>query len=223
MMLSRIATRLISIAREKGARGAISKIATRLARPRHSPKADDFDLTHGTDTAASVPLWRLNIPSENARFGVQYQMTDPGFFAKAVASVPADPRKLTFIDIGCGKGRTLMMANERQFKRIVGVEFAPQLAEIARQNLLKVGVRAEVVERDAAEFEFPDEDLFLYMFNPFSEPVLRKVVQNLAQWRTRSERLAFVVYANPQFDFVFESRQEFTLTAQSEHASIWRV
>src|SRR3954466_4607571 len=41
----------------------------------------------------------------------------------------------TFVDFGWGKGRVLQQAANRPFRRVIGVEISPVLAEIARTNL----------------------------------------------------------------------------------------
>ena len=41
----------------------------------------------------------------------------------------------TFVDFGCGKGRVVHQAARRPFRRVIGVEISPALAEIARTNL----------------------------------------------------------------------------------------
>src|SRR6185503_12151373 len=41
----------------------------------------------------------------------------------------------TFIDFGCGKGRVVHQAARWPFRRVIGVEVSPELAEIARAGL----------------------------------------------------------------------------------------
>jgi hypothetical protein len=41
----------------------------------------------------------------------------------------------TFIDMGSGKGRMLLLAAEPPFRRIIGVEFASDLDALARSNV----------------------------------------------------------------------------------------
>jgi SAM-dependent methyltransferase len=43
----------------------------------------------------------------------------------------------TFIDLGCGKGRVLLMASDYSFHAIVGVELNAKLAAVANKNLAK--------------------------------------------------------------------------------------
>ena len=39
------------------------------------------------------------------------------------------------MDLGCGKGRVLMLAVEYGFARVTGVDYSASLCEIARRNL----------------------------------------------------------------------------------------
>ncbi len=41
----------------------------------------------------------------------------------------------TFIDLGSGKGRVLLMASEYPFQKIIGVEFMPELHRAAQKNI----------------------------------------------------------------------------------------
>ena len=48
-----------------------------------------------------------------------------------------DKEQLVFVDLGSGKGRTLLLASEYPFRRIVGVELSPKLHRIAKTNVEK--------------------------------------------------------------------------------------
>lgn len=162
-----------------------------------------FDARYGTNTDERVPLWDLKINSPNAQFGVRYEASDERVLEQTLNFMKEDPAKFTFIDLGCGKGRALLLAWKSGFKKILGVEFAPELAEIAEENLRKVGaVNASVIRADAADFSFPDEDFVAYLFNPFSAEVMRSVVDNLR--RSKSKR-RFVIYNSPYCAEVFDS------------------
>ena len=55
---------------------------------------------------------------------------------------PADGlRQFTFVDIGSGKGRTLLMASQFPFRKIVGVELIAELHQRDQENLRAVPVR----------------------------------------------------------------------------------
>src|SRR4029450_218589 len=63
----------------------------------------------------------------------------------------------TFVDFGCGKGRVVHQAARRPFRRVIGVEISPHLAEIARTNLAARRHEhrcrnVEIVVSDVAEY-----------------------------------------------------------------------
>ena len=84
----------------------------------------------------------------------------------------ACPRKLaafTFVDIGCGKGRALLLAEEYPFRKIIGVEFSRRLAKIAAANAAKSARSAsQWFTPTPANFNFPPEPLVVFLYNPFS-------------------------------------------------------
>jgi len=167
-----------------------------------SQTEDEFDAIHGTDTCGLEPLWNFRISSPNRRFGAAYQSTDSDELSSAVNFLGVPVSTFTFIDVGAGKGRTLIIASELGFKRIVGVEFVPELADIARKNLAKLGIgNAKVESADAADFQFPQSDLVVYFYNPFSWEVMQKVVANL---RNHTKRL-YVIYKVPKCAALFDS------------------
>jgi precorrin-6B methylase 2 len=71
------------------------------------------------------------------------------------------------------------------FRRIIGVEYSPQLAKICRRNLEKVELvdRCEVIIADAADFRFPAGNLLVFIYNPFDSVILTRVLQNVASSR----------------------------------------
>jgi predicted RNA methylase len=111
-----------------------------------------------------------------------------------------------FIDFGAGKGRTLLIASLFGFKRIIGVEFARELVEIARENVKRFVCRAEIMHADAAEYRVPDDNLVAYFYNPFGPEVLRRVLMGLRSLVLR--RRVYLIYVNPQYHSVI---QEFAI------------
>ena len=163
---------------------------------------DPFDTRRGIDTAGTVPLRELNITSPNVKFGLAYQTTRPQVLEDAVEFLGLNPADYTFVDLGSGKGRMLILAAELGFRQAIGVEFAPELVEIARANAAKLDLQqVSTWPGDAAEYAFPEGDLVLYMYNPFGGPVMEAVVGRLGQLRGRE---VFIVYRNPKCRAILE-------------------
>ncbi|WP_024513181.1 class I SAM-dependent methyltransferase [Bradyrhizobium sp. ARR65] len=160
-----------------------------------------FDEEFGTDTESIVHLWQLDIDSPNRDDGTRYQPVDPDLIRAAIETLPIGLEDFVFVDLGSGKGRTLLLASEYSFKRVIGVEFSPQLNAIATDNIGKYPkVRCQHVTStcgDAATYEFPPDNLVIYLYHPFGERVFRQVLQNLEASLTRHEREVYVVYFNP--------------------------
>jgi SAM-dependent methyltransferase len=185
--------------------------------------ADDFDLQHGTDTGGSESLWKFNIDSPNARFGRKYQPTGEEELSEAINFLGVDPRGITFIDLGCGKGRTLLVAAKLGFKQMIGVEFTQELAEVARKNLAKMRIpNAAIVRGDAGEYRFPAGDIAVYLYNPFSEEIMRKVVLNLQECVSQN---LYVIYKVPDCMALFDGSGFLTRVGYPpgrEYIQVWR-
>lgn len=174
------------------------------------PTDASFDREFGTDTDGVVPLWKLQIKSPNREQGVRYQASDPDFVRMAIQSLPIRHEEFVYIDLGSGKGRTLLVASEYPFQQVIGIEFSAELSSIAAINILRYRSpkrRCTIIESiciDASSYDFPDENTILFMYNPFGEDVLRRVLQNLRKSLTQMRREVFVIYSNPVFARLFD-------------------
>ncbi len=76
----------------------------------------DYDFEHSVDTTwATVPL-RTRI--RELLSGARYQPSEPSLFHQILQNLPAAPDGFTFIDLGSGKGRTLLMASDFPFEEL---------------------------------------------------------------------------------------------------------
>lgn len=171
----------------------------------------DFDFDHGVDTTWANISLRTRL--RELLSGGQYQPSEPELFHRILQVVPVAPDGFTFVDLGSGKGRTLLMASDYAFRRIVGVEILAELDEIARKNIARYRSEQqkcftlESSAGDARAFVFPLEPIVLYLFNPFPEHVLRTVLANLRKSLTEVPRPAYVLYHNLEHERVFSGQE----------------
>lgn len=188
-------------AKAAGLLGAVEDIVRQVVRlgiRKLNPVRDEFDIRHGTETGGSVKLWKYRINSPNAKHGVFYISTSEKHIRVLLSPLP---RTATFVDLGCGKGRPLIVAAAMGFKSVVGVEFVKELVETARENLRKAGANATVLCADAAYYDFPPGTLVVYLYDPFDAAVMSSVAQNLR----RHKGELWVVYVNPEHGSLFDS------------------
>ena len=170
-------------------------------RPRDLLKLTDFpihpfDQAHGVDTSGLVPAKHLVTGHANDEHVTAYYGVAPSILRALIhewrESVPPHPiSSYTFIDIGAGKGRGLLVASEYPFRSVIGIELNSSLARIARANVAHwIATRAadptaaplapiQVLEQDALDFTFPTTPTLLFLFHPFEAPVLRKLLRNI--------------------------------------------
>ena len=105
----------------------------------------------------------------------------------------------TFLDIGSGKGRVLFIAAEYPFRRILGVEYDRALHQLAEQNIAAFRHPAQrcrqlqSIHANAAESQFPDGDLVVYLFNPFGPEILAAMLGNLEAAIARQPRKVYLL------------------------------
>jgi SAM-dependent methyltransferase len=159
-----------------------------------------FDERHGTETARPREVTRSDVVGDRWTRGVAYQPVSPGFdLAGVLDGRVLDYDEFSFVDLGAGKGRALVLAATLPFKRIVGVEYSSTLASIARTNVQRVGgdERIEVVHADAIEYELPDGHVVLFLNNPFDCDAMSQLIANVEASVASSPRRLVVVYYTP--------------------------
>jgi predicted RNA methylase len=158
-------------------------------------------------------------------YGVKYQTADHTLLETALGSIAAQFEDFAFIDLGCGKGKPLILASRRGFKDLVGVDFSQQLINCARTNLAVVGAsRARLICADASTFVFPNSPLVIYMYNPFSGEVMRKVRANLEKSIESFPRAVYVIYVHAKFAEIWNESSAWTVmpSCQSNDCIVWK-
>lgn len=159
-------------------------------------RQDAFDHRFGTETSRKLRTSRMNISPQARAHAEMYWATPASQFLDMLNVLPETPEQFTFIDLGCGKGRVLLLALQAGFRSVIGVELSAQLAEVARRNIetgrreINSHANCVVFCADAVSLMLPDEDCVLYLFNPFDHWTLRRVLDNaLAVRRACGRRL----------------------------------
>jgi len=144
------------------------------------------------------------------------------------AVIEAKPEEIQIIDLGSGKGRTLLMASEYPFRRILGVELLPSLHEIALENLKKYSSQTqrcfaiESLCEDARCFQFPPEPAVVYLFNPLPEEGLATAMRNLESSLREHPREVYVLYQNPVLRHVLDSTASLRYVASAQYYLLYK-
>lgn len=128
-----------------------------------------FDLWFGVEMRGTIDLEHLKIDSENVDQGNRYEPIVPWMLHRMIGALPIDYGQFTFLDLGSGKGRALLLAAQWPFRRILGVEFSEELHLVAQLNIAACKRRRLQCRNvrslwcDAVHFPIPSTKLVLYV------------------------------------------------------------
>jgi SAM-dependent methyltransferase len=170
---------LIAKMYEVGISGTAGFVKRQLRYHTCSVLGTRWDRKFGVDTSGQIDLIDIDVVGTNRDGGYSSVSTSPTAYTFLSTLFPADWKKFTFVDVGCGKGRVLMLAALQGFDTIIGIEFAPLICQIAEQNLVRFSGRRpaewSIVNADATAADLPSGvPLLIYSFNPFKAEIWEK-------------------------------------------------
>jgi SAM-dependent methyltransferase len=159
------------------------------------------DRVLGIETAAPIPHSALGWGPERGNW---YEASPWRTLASVLPRSKVSANDV-FIDFGCGKGRVLLQAARYPFRKVIGVELSPEVAEVARRNVARVRRHLvcgeiEVVTADVAEFAIPDDLTVAFCFNPATGQVFKQLLANLSESLARHPRDFQLIYHNPEME-----------------------
>ena len=180
-----------------------------------------FDREYGVTTHAV--LWVTDLDpdavGDAGAHATHYEAVPVADFRELFKLVPKDAiTRSTFVDVGAGMGRALILAAEHPFKQIVGIEVSPALYEVAKENLAMARKHklachdVRLVRDDARIAHYPPGDLVVFLFNPFDAQALRTTLASIAD--RRDPGTTWLLYHTPVERVVLDAMPEWELVAQ---------
>ena len=209
--------------------GAVLELLRDLTPQRRRSRYGDieYDFDHDVNTTwATVPF---RVRFRELLTGARYQASQPELFHEILSALPVSPNGFTFLDLGSGKGRTLLMASDYPFQRIIGIELLEELHEIASKNVVHYRdekqqcFNIETSCGDARDFQFPPEPFVLYLFNPFPDYVLKTVLENLRASLASQPHEIYVIYHNLVHEEIFNSQIWLSELYRTHQFAIYRA
>ena len=159
-----------------------------------------YDVAHGVDTWQRVEPPRLESESASKIMAERYGPAPAKTVYAILEQLPIDYREYTFLDLGAGKGKTMLLASEYPFARIIGVELATNIHAVgavnmrsfrsARQQCFDI----ELLLGDAIDVELPDGKTVFFLSAPFWGSVLERVLARMKRSLEAHPRDAIVCW-----------------------------
>ena len=136
-----------------------------------------YDLINGVETRKMV-LGNINPDSNHNDYTTSHTKTvikSLNFVEDTLLNLePYD-----FIDIGCGKGKTLLLAENYPFKKIIGYEINNEIFDVLIKNINTKKSNRFVLHNSDLNFEDINDHSVLYFYNTFQEPLTAKFFKYL--------------------------------------------
>jgi SAM-dependent methyltransferase len=189
-----------------------------------------FDKTRGIHTRGNTPPVKATDVVGNTADSEIYVPVRVTNARTALRDLPiVDPAQYTFLDLGSGKGRMLFVAAELPFRKIQGVEFSTELHREAQTNIQNFRHSArrcaaiESVNANATDFAFPNDNLVLYLFNPFGPTVMTPMLRNLERSIARHPRHVIVLLLWPVNSHLVAELPSMTLYKETRRHHIYQT
>jgi len=219
--------------RAKGLRSSAALLGKNLVWPyyawlvRRSIQAhEEFDFKYGLETQTPIPIRNLETSAPGAQYAIHYEGTAIPLVHRILRQLRVDLRQFTFIDLGSGKGRVLLVAAQYSFKSVIGIEFSKTLHDIAQSNISKFVEQGltktppRSVNIDAGEFDFSQfTDKVVFCNNPFAASLMLRVLDKLQLSLAKTGNDGILIYLTPISAAVKERLDTFGLIGQGSFLS----
>lgn len=164
----------------------------------HDTHSEGYYATAPSLFEGILQLWQTTLPN-TTNPGAPSLRSDIAQEWECTNSSPLS--RYHFVDLGCGKGRVLLLASQHPFRSITGIELHPDLARTARANVARwlrcprACNNITVLSGDVLSVPLPDGPLVLFLFNAFAAEVMRALVQRLRA--EAQDRPIHLLYLHP--------------------------
>lgn len=166
------------------------------------------------DTTAPIELANLTIPNGDVSKSSRYEAVNFFILEALLQKIKTIDNFTSFSDLGCGKGRTLVVAAHYGFTRLKGVDFAKEVCEEAKQNMQKAklifpAINYQIICDNVLNYSIEPHESVFFMFNPFDSDTIKQFLEKIEISQQSHPRTIYFLYASPRhietfFDFEYE-------------------
>ncbi len=181
-----------------------------------------FDRDYGVTTQAILFLTDLDPDAvgDAGAHATHYEAVPVADFRDLMRCIPKDAvARASFVDIGAGMGRAVLLASEYPFAQVCGVEVSPGLFEVARENISRATHISRkcgdirIVRADARIWNYPPGNLVAFMYNPFDAQALEATLGAIVHRRAPGE--TWLMYHTPTERILLDNGPHWNLVAET--------
>jgi len=129
-----------------------------------------------------------------------------------------------FLDIGCGKGKTMILASKYSFKQITGYEIDKDVFSVLKKNINQKKFRNFKVYNKSIKISEIENNSVIYFYNPFNEELSKRLFDEISI-NTLLEDI-ILIYVNPIYSFELEKAGWKLLSSSkvsTQKTEIWKL
>jgi precorrin-6B methylase 2 len=181
--------------------GAVETFKALVRYAFRSKIADsNYDRRNSTDTARRIANEKLEMSDPEAQsHATCYRTASERFIGYLISHLGINYPEYDFVDIGCGKGRVLLVASKFPFRSIYGIELSQAAFEIAEKNIRTYRCADQkcfnihIRNVDARSFEPYVANTVYYFLEPFDTVILTAVLAKLSSKMRGHGKIIYVV------------------------------
>ena len=161
------------------------------------------DIRRGVRTQKNFELSELGLPGH---LGNKYQPLGYRRLKEVIKLARILNPRSTFVDVGCGLGRPILVALEMGFQHAIGIDISSELIRACKKNTHNRQTRVELFCCDSDDYNFPPGTLTIFLFNPFDQHRVAKLINKLRRIKYRG----LIIYFNPRHERIFKKKRLIT-------------
>ena len=129
-----------------------------------------------------------------------------------------------FLDIGCGKGKTLILASKFSFKQITGYELDKEIFSVLKKNINQNKLRNFKIYNKSIKISEIENNSVIYFYNPFNEQLSTKLFEEISINPLLEDII--LIYVNPIYSHALEKagwKLLFSSNVSTQKTQIWKL
>lgn len=137
-----------------------------------------------------------------------YQGASYRVLLRIFSELMKETKNFDFVDIGCGKGRAVFVAEHVGYTNLCGIELDEELVKDAKENIKLYPFKRkessiDIIHANALEYDYKNKRTVYFLFNPFNESIMEKVLDRISSLSTSE---TWFVYMNPLYPEPFKRK-----------------
>ena len=166
-----------------------------------------FDIINKTDTHTRIGLEEYDKKTPNIKSAYAYIPSYTKTIKRSIKKIvkkDSSVLKYNFLDIGCGKGKILLVAFQAGFKKGIGFEINKSLSNIAKKNILnkRINKNYKIINKNAVNKSILPKFSVCYFYNPFNKFMSIKFFKIIEKKKFNNKK--YLIYVNPLYSFLLK-------------------